>query len=453
LGAVGVHAFGSVAATHTVSESSLLQRVQVRLIEPQERTDFDRRLEHDHYLHQPDVAGPTLRYIAELDGESVAILLFASAALHLKARDKWIGWSARQRIRRLGLVVNNARFLVFPDRQKLPNLASRVLGLVLKQLSDDWLHHHGKPVLVVESFVDESRFRGTCYKACGFFALGATAGFARASRDFYVEHGGPKQLFVRPLHPRGRELLRQSRLPAGIAEYEATAAGPCPLQAPALGNLYQRFRALRDPRSGHGLYHRQSWVLSTAAVCTLMGGAGFRDFEAISAKFTQRQLRALGVQPDRHGRLRSSSDSTFRRVINACEVRQFVAIIGQWLLEQEPAAIARLALDGKTLRGSGRRDGKALQIFSAVTHHLRMTLQQVPIQEKTNEIPNFKPLLRAVKPPPGTLVTADAMHCQQESARCVVEEFGGDYLFGLKGNQDGILDRAERLLAQQTFSP
>jgi len=184
-----------------------------------------------------------------------------------------------------------------------------------------------------------------------------------------------------------------------------------------------------------------------------MGGTGYRDFESISSRLTRRQLRALGIQPDQHGRLRPPSDSTFRRVLEACDVREFVAIVGQWLLEQEPAAIARLALDGKTLRGSGRRDGKALQIFSAVTHHLRMTLQQVPIEEKTNEIPNFRTLLRAVKPPPGTLMTADAMHCQQESARCVVEEFGGDYLFGLKRNQSGILEGAERLLAQQAFSP
>jgi len=81
-----------------------------------------------------------------------------------------------------------------------------------------------------------------------------------------------------------------------------------------------------------------------------------------------------------------------------------------------------------------------------------MTLQQVPIKEKTNEIPNCQPLLRAVKLPPGTQVTADAMHCQQESARCVVEEFGGDDLFVLKGNQDGILSRAERLPDQRDFS-
>jgi hypothetical protein len=158
------------------------------------------------------------------------------------------------------------------------------------------------------------------------------------------------------------------------------------------------------------------------------------------------------VWPDKDGVRRPPSDTTFGRVLAACDVRALVAIIGQWLSEQEPAAIARLAVDGKTLRGSGRRDGKALQIFSAVTHRLRMTLQQLPIEEKTHSIPSFKPLLRAVQPPPGTLVTADAMHCQQESARCVVEEFGGDYLFGLKGNQDGVLTRAERLLAQQAFS-
>ena len=94
-------------------------------------------------------------------------------------------------------------------------------------------------------------------------------------------------------------------------------------------------------------------------------------------------------------------------------------IVGQWMLEQEISAIARLALDGKTLRGSGRRDGKPLQIFSAVTHHLRLTLEQVPIEEKTNEIPNFIPLLKELDPPPGTMITADAMHCQQESARYV----------------------------------
>ena len=88
-----------------------------------------------------------------------------------------------------------------------------------------------------------------------------------------------------------------------------------------------------------------------------------------------------------------------------------------------------------------------------VSHRLRLTLAQVPIDQKSNEIPALPLLLRSLPPLEGTLVTADAMHCQQESARVITQELGGDYLFGLKGNQSGILERAQRLLAQQAFPP
>jgi len=110
-------------------------------------------------------------------------------------------------------------------------------------------------------------------------------------------------------------------------------------------------------------------------------------------------------------------------------------------------------VDGKVLRGSGRHDGKPLQLLSAVTHHLRLTLDQVAIEAKSNEIPALKPLLKKLDLPPNTLITADAMHCQQESARCITQELGGDYLFGLKGNQSGILEQAQHLLTQQGFPP
>jgi len=84
---------------------------------------------------------------------------------------------------------------------------------------------------------------------------------------------------------------------------------------------------------------------------------------------------------------------------------------------------------------------------------LRLTLDQIAIEEKSNEIPALKPLLKKINPPPGVLITADALHCQQESARFITQEIGGDYLFGLKGNQSGIFEKAKRLLAQQAFSP
>ncbi len=131
----------------------------------------------------------------------------------------------------------------------------------------------------------------------------------------------------------------------------------------------------------------------------------------------------------------------------------FASLVGAWLAEQEVGALAQLAVDGKVLRGSGRQDGKPLQLLSTVTHHLCLTLDQIPIAEKCKQIPALQPFLKKVNPPPGVLITADARHCQQESARFITQELGGDYLFGLKGNQNGIFEKAKRLLAQQAFPP
>jgi hypothetical protein len=436
------------------NETEVLSRVSVRLLRQDEQPEFDRLIEEKHYLHDCILTGQSLRYVAELDGQWVALIAFSAASLHLKAREWWIGWSPRQRARRLSLIVNNSRFLVLPERQRYPNLASRVLALCLRRLSTDWQQRWKHPVLVVESFVDESQYRGTCYRACGFEAVGPTQGFGRSSRDFYLPHGKPKQLYLRELCPRARKLLRQPRWPEELAVHEAEVAGPCPFRASALGSLLDRLATLPDSRRGHGLRHRQRFVLACAAVSTLMGACGYRAFENTCKKLTQRQLRALGCLPDEEDeRYYPPSDSTFQRVLKAVDPRLFAPLIGAWLAEQEVGALARLAVDGKVLRGSGRHDGKPLQLLSAVTHQLRLTLEQIPIEDKSNEIPALKPLLQKVKPPPGTLITADAMHCQQESARFITQDLGGDYLFGLKGNQSGILDKAQRLLAQQAFSP
>lgn len=116
-----------------------------------------------------------------------------------------------------------------------------------------------------------------------------------------------------------------------------------------------------------------------------------------------------GCFPDEDGPLRAPSDSTFRRVLMKLDPRAFAAIVGQWLLEQEVSAIGRLAVDGKVLRGSGRRDGRPLQLLSAVTHHLRLSLGQMAIDEKSNEIPALQPLLESLALPPGVLITAEAL--------------------------------------------
>ena len=185
-----------------------------------------------------------------------------------------------------------------------------------------------------------------------------------------------------------------------------------------------------------------------------MGACGYRAFENTCQKLTQRQPRALGGRPDPdEGRFHPPSDSTFQRVLNKVAAPALASLIGQWLARQEIGALTQLAVDGKVLRGSGRHDGKPLQLLSAMTHHLRLTLAQVAIDEKSNELPALKPLLKKLNLPSGVLITADALQCQQETARFITQELGGDYLFGLKGNQSGILDQAKRLLAQQGFPP
>jgi len=437
------------------SESELLRKVIVRLVAAEERDRFDELLEKEHYLHSARLGGQNLRYVAEIDGQWVALITFSGASPHTKAREHKIRWTPRQRARRLCFVVNNSRFLVLPDRHHYPNLASRVLALCLKRLNADWQEHWGHPVVLAESYVDESVYRGTCYRACGFEAVGLTAGYGRSSRDYYLEHGQPKQLYLRPLRPRAISILRQGRLPADLAEHEEKISGPCPLRATQLDSLLELFKELKDPRRGHGLRHPQAFVLACAAVALLMGAGGYEAFEDECKKLTQRQLRALGCRKDPKTKLyRPPSDSTFFRVINRLDAAAFDLRVGEWMMGQEISILQALAVDGKCLRGSARTDGKPLQLLSAVSHQLRLTVAQQPIQEKSNEIPALKPLLGKLPKGAleGSMITADAMQCQQESSRLVTQELGADYLWGLKGNQSGIMERAKTRLPKDFFS-
>jgi hypothetical protein len=442
-----------MAKAKRAPESEILRRMVVRLVRPEERERFDQALEQEHYLHSARLGGQSLRYVAELDGQWVALITFSAPALNIKSREKWVKWSPRQRARRLCFIINNSRFLVLSNREHYPNVASKVMALCLKRVDADWQEHWGHPVLLVESFVDESQYRGTCYRACVFEEVGLTAGYGRSSRDFYTEHGQPKQLYLRELRRGACALLRRPRLPTELAKHEEVISGPCPLRAAALGSLVEVFQELGERRRGHGLRHPQPFVVACATVAMLLGAGGYEAFEDVCSKFTQRQLRALGCRwHEKKNAFLPPSDTTFFRVFSKMDAAEFELLVGQWMMAQELSVLERLAVDGKVLRGSGRTDGKPLQLLSAVTHRLRLTVAQLPIEEKSNEIPAFQPLLRGL-PLTRSLITADPLHCQQESARFVTQELGGDYLFGLKGNQSGILERAQKKLPKDFFSP
>jgi hypothetical protein len=172
--------------------------------------------------------------------------------------------------------------------------------------------------------------------------------------------------FLQPGHVDARALLRRGRLPQESAQHEEHITGPCPWRAGQLGSLLERFRLLLDPCSGHGLRHRQPFVLACTAVATLMGGSGYQAYEDTCQKLTQRQLKALGCQQDQASPYSAPSDRTFFRVLTKLDPAPFESVVGAWLLEQEVSVLARLAVDSKVLRGSGRIEGKPLQLLAAL---------------------------------------------------------------------------------------
>jgi hypothetical protein len=183
-----------------------LRRLAVRPIEPEERLGWRVYMERYHYLGWRPVVGEHILYAAELDGELVGLLGWASPALHVPARECFIGWDDRARRQRLHLVANNVRFLVLPW-VRLRNLASRILASNLRRLSSDWQRRWGHPIHLAETFVDSARFRATSYRAANWTYVGDSAGRTRKGNR-YLHHSAPKAIYLYELHRRARSLLR-----------------------------------------------------------------------------------------------------------------------------------------------------------------------------------------------------------------------------------------------------
>ena len=187
-----------------------LQRLQPVRVEPVAEGSsavlvFKSLLQRYHYLGHRNCVGENLKYLArDREGRPLACLLFGSAAWKAAARDQWIGWSADQRRRHLGLVTNNTRFLIL-RWVRVPHLASHLLGRVAGRLSADWQAKYGHPIYLVESFVEDPRFAGTCYRAAGWVRVGLTTGRTR-NDDGLKPRAARKAIYLKAL---GADALRR----------------------------------------------------------------------------------------------------------------------------------------------------------------------------------------------------------------------------------------------------
>ncbi len=138
-----------------------------------------------HYLGYAAMSGSQIRYNAFAGEQLVACISFCACAWKLKDRERHIGWSEEQRQRNLQLVINNARFLVLPWIES-KGLASKILSLAARQLPRDWKHRYGFDPVLLETFVEYERHKGTCYKAANWVNVGRTAGRGKKSTSHKV---------------------------------------------------------------------------------------------------------------------------------------------------------------------------------------------------------------------------------------------------------------------------
>ena len=364
----------------------------------------------------------------------MAVLVFAAAAWHLRPRDQWIGWTDEQRRRRLALVANNVRFLLLPERP-VPDLGSATLSCLVARLSAAWQAPYAHPLLVVETFVDPEYFHGPVYHAGGWTELGQPKGNGRKVRAITKKRTTGRNASSRanwcatraaPCRPNssnprsrqsrrrcpaqhaqgGRAALARRALPrrARLPLLPRTVSSLCPARDRGLHP--SRRRAARPERSGH--------------VCPppLLGPT--------------RCARCAG---HRRGRISCPpSQPTFSRLFKRLSApRVERALLDyQHQVRGAPSATEIVVLDGKVPAHSG-----GLNVVSAVTSPSQYFLGSEVVAAKTNEIPAARALLERLDLT-GRLVSFDAMHPQDATARAIVMEHGGDFLLTVKANQPNV---------------
>ena len=469
---MSVHLFdGPIAGTPP--EPLLLESVTVRLLEDSERERFDEELVAKHYLKNANAVGRVLRYVAEYRGQWVALLVFSSAAFHIKLRDQWLHWPPRQVKERRHLIAQNARFLVLAAPGQWPNLASRILKLVCERLAADWREHFGYPVLVVETFVDPQRFRGTCYKAAGWQQLGPTQGYERDWQDFYTDTRHPKQLWVRALAKEGLEQARAPELPAALADPQGPLPPACPVPTGRLNSLWDCFRRLTDPRDPRGVRHQLAGFLALIALAVAAGCKGPHAIAEFARSLNHAQRGRLRCRPrrDRPRQYEVPCERTFRRLLAKVDAEQLKDVLVSWMASEDPTPLQVVHVDGKVVKNAQPAPARsaaqqaeaataepcevpaelqkpkadqALMLVNFQTTEQRL-VDQVAVPRDTNEeaaVAAHLPRMDLA----GVCVTADAAHTIKANGRQLTQANGAEFFLFLKANQPTALAKAEQLL-------
>lgn len=441
------------------SESSVLTvasngtELDVQIVAADDIARFDQQLADQHYLGAGQSVGDYLRQLVRVRGRPAALLVWGPACYALKDRDRWLGWSATQRVERLKLIVQNRRFLLLSPKGEAPNLASQTLAAALRALPEHWQQAFGYRPLLAESFTDPEAFAGSCYKSSNWEPVGFSAGYSRHRADFYVANERPKRLWLRELDPQARRHLRGTSLPADCQPgVIAPPSGVLPVDQPQMLSLFELLQRAPDPRAKNTRF-RIGAVLTLIAMALL---AGRRDIAALARFATtlhpkQRRLLGLPRKAGTQAFYEVPTYSVFYAVLTRLDSEAFATLLHDWLQAQAGTLPQALALDGKMIR-----DHIGLLTLA---QHEDGAPQAVAVYDQKEGTPRCEQtvataLLEKLPALDGKIVTADALHCQKATARPIVEK-GGEYLLQIKGNQPGLLAQAQacEALPDPLFSP
>lgn len=171
---------------------------------------FNSLIESHHYLGYVQPVGEHLKYIVYASGRPVACLAFSSAPRHIGPRDRFIGWDSNIRKQNIHLICYNTRFLILPWIN-VKYLASHILSAVAKIISSDWNKMYNHPICYIETFVDSTRFAGTCYRAANWVYLGDTKGLGKDSQD-KIPNRSVKAIYGYTLSKNFRKALLKGNL-------------------------------------------------------------------------------------------------------------------------------------------------------------------------------------------------------------------------------------------------
>ena len=423
-------------------------------------TAWFRKLEGEyHYMGESHGAGDLVRLVFEEEGRPVALMTWAAACYRLKPRDERIGWNPAMRAARLKLVANNRRYTELVPKGSRPNLASRVLGMAIRELPAIWERQWGYRPLLAETFCDIERSAGTCYRAAGWEEVGKTKGFSRVghARDFYIPNGRPKVLFMKPFRRDAWDLIVSNALPD---EYDVAAHskadGVLPFSPRQVESLHWELCRVKDPRGGN----KSIGIGTLLAIFTMGVAAGAKDLKA-AHEFAERlkdaQLKELGCPKKKdalnnvvEGEYVCPSYTAFYNLLRHrnnktgkydFDVADYAAHLSAWMTAQAGKLPRHLAADGKFI-------DEVVGLVSVVDAESGDVVAVSPASRKEGltgrcEYPVLRKTLEGMDLS-GAVVSTDALSCQDDTAHTILAN-GGDYVLQVKANQKGLLRQCGEL--------